>query len=288
MIISMPYQEGGSPRPIQIDLEPIQHQSIIADLYQRFEEGRETGTDAVLPVFANERQIGDLISLDLQPSLEFAASEHQQTLIVLRGSASLKIGETITTASAGDIVVTPQGASVAYSEADGDFLGYRITSPFDAVSEESGEAAGEILQKNIQHLQETVESVAFMSTNHAHPDAVESKVREIDVFNPTRREEGYALNGSQAGRLLIMKEETMLDRHTHPIAQHALLVVDGQARIEHEGTFHILNEGQIIIVPTDTRHMMGTTGEGTVLVINSPGLDSSHPDYHRDAEPLTA
>lgn len=254
---------------------------------------RKQGASLIL-IFENERQAGSLIALDTASSLTLPEDRlRQQTFHVLRGTATLSFDSQAQRLTRGSLVVIPPNKQVALLKAEQDFLLFKLSSPGMQRSEEqtgeegalseNGKRTG-ILVSNLYDLHQVGERKSFMSTDEENSGtSTVSRVNEIEVFYPEMAAEGYQLNGSQAGRLLIYETQTTLDRHTHPLAQHAIYVMDGHGYVEFEGENFDLDPGGLFVVPPHTKHKLGSYGNFLAFVVNTPGIPPTHPQYSEPA-----
>jgi quercetin dioxygenase-like cupin family protein len=120
-----------------------------------------------------------------------------------------------------------------------------------------------------------------MSTHNANTNGEDvSKVSEIEVFYPGL--EGYNLDGTQAGRLLLYEQPVWLDTHTHPLAQHAIVGREGRGAVRFDEREYPVEPGSLFVVPPDTVHQLGSTGDMRAFVVNSPGIPPTDPNYSHE------
>lgn len=287
---------NGSSGPIGVgEHEGISQAPIVENLFTLAEAGIEKGVHTI-DVFTTKRQAG-MLYLPTSPEIRLSGRQAQQTMQVLAGEARMKSNDRFYDLADGNVAVLPSNVAADIVESTDDFLLYSITSK-DTTQDSDNNAKDNgttLLIKNLYELYQSAERESFMSTDESNQGAnTESAVDEIEVFFPG--EEGYMLNKSQAGRLLIYGEkgwgsnesgEIWLDWHTHSLAQHAIYVLRGNGRVgfgseQEEQTFE-LNRGDIAIVPTGARHRLGSVGPFLASVINTPGIPPTHPNYSHPA-----
>lgn len=262
--------------------------AIRANLFEIADAASKENAGKRLTVFATEAQTGHVLSLrDYQAHL-VDAQPQQQSLSILRGEASVLIDkeENEMVLSEGDIMVLPSNRDVMFYDTRDGFLGYSVSS---APSKTSTPRGDHLVRRNVSEAYRYGVWEPFMSTHGAGTEIdAPSEVFEVDLFHPGMEEGTHALDDSQAARLLILNKPTVLDRHTHPVAQHHLYIEQGKAKVEHEGTYHILQRGDIFVVQTGARHALGaeeaTEDDPTlVVVVNSPGIPSTGDHYSEPA-----
>jgi mannose-6-phosphate isomerase-like protein (cupin superfamily) len=86
-------------------------------------------------------------------------------------------------------------------------------------------------------------------------------------------EEIIVNNEHYCGKLLYIYAGHQCSIHSHPVKHETFYVMKGIVRMEVEGKYILLKEGQSVIIPPDTQHRFGSVVNSILIEVSTPHND---------------
>lgn len=204
-----------------------------------------------------------LVQLDQQsPVVRHDTGE--RTLIVLQGTVLFHFADREVTVTAGDYVAIPPGQAYQMTPQDQEkvlLLGFDVPTIDMAKS-----------------------TVADFSTNSSGPTPVVKKQKSVMASPPgwnDPSDRGWTLIKTPEKRVNLVEMFSELKNHSHPDADHSLILLSGSARVVTPTEDRILKTGDYVSIPQNVPHKYYVEGQQSALFISfdAPAYDSAKTLY---------
>lgn len=204
-----------------------------------------------------------LVQLDQQtPILRHDAGE--RTLIVLQGNVQFHFTGREVVLAAGDYVAIPPGQAYQMTPLDQENI---LLLGFD-----------------VPTIDMAVATALDFSTTTAGPAPVVKKQQSVmtspaDWNDPSDR--GWTLIKTPHKRVNLVEMFSELKNHSHPDADHSLILLSGSARVVTPTEDRILKKGDYVSIPQNVPHKYYVEGQQSALFISfdAPAYDSAKTLY---------
>lgn len=204
-----------------------------------------------------------LVQLDTQtPVVRHDSGE--RTLIVLQGKVQFHFADREVSLAAGDYVAIPPGQ--AYQMAP---LGQEKTL---------------LLDFDVPTIDMAAATPADFSTPTAGPTPVVKKQQSVMASPPgwnDPSDRGWTLIKTPEKRVNLVEMFSELKNHSHPDADHSLILLSGSARVVTPTENRILKAGDYVSIPQNVPHKYYVEGQQSALFISfdAPAYDSAKTIY---------
>lgn len=204
-----------------------------------------------------------LVQLDQQtPVVRHDTGE--RTLIVLQGNVQFHFADREVDLASGDYVAIPPGQAYQMTPLDQEKV---LLLGFDVPTIDMAKATG-----------------ADFSTTTAGPTPVVKKQQSVMASpagwnDPSDR--GWTLIKTPDKRVNLVEMFSELKNHSHPDADHSLILLSGSARVVTPTEDRILKKGDYVSIPQNVPHKYYVEGQQSALFISfdAPAYDSAKTIY---------
>lgn len=192
-----------------------------------------------------------IVRLEAESPLQRYA-EGERTLIVLDGQVHFSFGNEEKTLGPGDYVAIPAGQAYRIQAGDGGkplLLGFDVPGPAVA-------GAQPVIKQQAQ--------VMAGPTNWNDPS-----------------DRGWTLDKTAAKRVNLVEMFSELKNHSHPDADHSLILLKGRARVVTPTEEHVLEPGDYVSIPRNVPHKYYVDGDQPALFVSfdAPAYDPAKTLY---------
>ncbi|RII74308.1 cupin domain-containing protein [Pseudomonas monteilii] len=193
-----------------------------------------------------------------------AHPEGERTLIILEGEVTFTFAGEQKTLGAGDYVAIPAGEAYRMAPANNGqslLLSFEVP-PIDLVAAQPAD---------LQQLQKSQAPVI--------------KVQESVMAGPTSWDDpsdrGWTLAKTAEKRVNLVEMRSELKNHSHPDADHSLILLEGRARVVTPNESRVLAPGDYVSIPRDVPHKYYVEGDKPALFISfdAPAYDPAQTIY---------
>ena len=205
-----------------------------------------------------------LVRLD-GASQPLSHADGERTLIVLEGDVTFSFAGQQQTLGAGDYVAIPAGQGYQMAPAKG---GQPLLLSFEVPR---------------------IDMSASQPTDLKHPSLAPApviKLQKTVMAGPTSWDDpsdrGWTLAKTADKRVNLVEMRSALKNHTHPDADHSLILLAGSARVVTPHEDRVLKPGDYVSIPREVAHKYYVEGGQPALFISfdAPAYDPAKTVYH--------
>lgn len=204
-----------------------------------------------------------LVQLDQQtPLIRHDTGEH--TLIVLQGSVQFRFADREVSLTPGDYVAIPPGQAYQMTPLDQEKV---LLMGFDVPAIDMAKAT----------------ALDFAPTTAGPTPVV--KTQQLVMSSPASwndpSDRGWTLIKTPDKRVNLVEMFSELKNHSHPDADHSLILLSGSARVVTPTEDRILKKGDYVSIPQNVPHKYYVEGQQSALFISfdAPAYDSAKTIY---------
>lgn len=204
-----------------------------------------------------------LVRLD-GASAALAHADGERTLIVLEGTVTFTFADQQQTLGAGDYVAIPAGQ------------GYRMTP--------AGDGQPLLLGFDVPLIDMAASTPADLRQPSPAPAPL-VKLQKTVMAGPTGWDDpsdrGWTLAKTADKRVNLVEMRAELKNHSHPDADHSLILLEGSARVVTPDEDRVLKPGGYVSIPRNVAHKYYVEGDRPALFISfdAPAYDPARTIY---------